>query len=162
MFETAETFVGIWRFNGSIHPLIEHATLIKHTADVLCGVALAAILLIGTWMQRTPWRVAMTYLFASLCLSSTVHPWYLLWALALLPLAWSAGRLILGPAVWVASLTLPWAYVAWLRAAGNEGFTLTPAHRLLIWLPVYLAIAIALWVYRGPRTPADNLPVKAR
>ena len=50
-------------------------------------------------MRRT-WLSLVLNVWNYLVFSTTSHPWYLLWALILLPAAFS-------PAVWIASLTLP-------------------------------------------------------
>lgn len=164
MFETSREFVSRWRFNGSLHPLIEWGlrgvitegevwdieAKSKQIADVVSGVLLLGILVAAMLFHRVPWRAATTYFFAMVCFSSTVHPWYLLWAMALLPVAWSAGRTFVGPAVWVASLTLPWSYWAWVNYAdGGQGgagafdgeYQISMALTLAIWLPVYAALA---------------------
>jgi hypothetical protein len=52
------------------------------------------------------WRATRAMLFALVLLATAAHPWYLLWAFALFPMADSR-------AIWVLSLTLPWAYAAW-------------------------------------------------
>ena len=171
MFETAGRFVGAWRFNGSLHPLIETAAAgllsfanadaepaaglwarpeaAKWLADSLCCGVLLVVLVAATLSHRVPWRAATTYLFVLICVSSTAHPWYLIWALALLPVAWSAGPTVVAPAVWVASLTLGWSYVAHLRAEAGQGFTVGVWWSLAIWLPVYLAVGYGWLKTRG-------------
>ena len=146
MWETSRTFVAKWRFNGTLHPLAEGVTGSKAAADVLAGAVLLGVLVAATLLHRVPWRAALTYFFALICLSSTAHPWYLLWALALLPVAWAAGRTVVGPAVWVASLTLAWSYAAWLNLAGGGEYQLAPAQLLAVWGPIYAAIPAGAWV----------------
>ncbi|MEM6854357.1 MAG: hypothetical protein AAF593_08110 [Planctomycetota bacterium] len=168
MFETSREFVSRWRFNGSLHPLIEHGVRgvltegevweiearAKRLADAIAGGLLLLILVAAMLFHRVPWRAATTYFFAMVCFSSTVHPWYLLWAMALLPVAWSAGRTFVGPAVWVASLTLPWSYWAWINYAdgGPGGFDAFDGEYAIgmgltwaVWLPVYAALAWGTW-----------------
>lgn len=163
MLETSRQFVSRWRFNGSLHPLIEAAvrpTLdgepwdiaarAKLIADAVAAGVLLVVLVGAMLFHRVPWRAATTFFFAMVCLSSTVHPWYLLWALALLPVSWSAARTFVGPAVWVASLTLPWSYAAWLNVAvggdtsggggGGGGYEIGLGLTLAIWLPIYAAV----------------------
>ncbi|MEO1236648.1 MAG: hypothetical protein AAFX76_07655 [Planctomycetota bacterium] len=155
MLDTSGQFVGKWRFNGSVHALLEHAfggpavESAKARADAIAGGLLLLVLLIGTFAHRTPWRAATTYLFAMVCLSSTAHPWYLLWAAALMPVAWASGKSVVSPAVWVASLTLPWSYVAWLNYASGGAFDgeYQPglAVTWAVWVPVYLAVVWGAW-----------------
>lgn len=175
LFETSRYFVATWRFNGSIHPLIEAvvgptlegkpwevAARTKSIADAVCGGLLLLVLVMSSWWQRDVWRVGVTFFFALVCLTSTVHPWYLLWAAALLPVAWAGvredgramQRLTVGPAVWVATLTLPWSYVAWVNYANcgtfdgmyEPGLSVT----LAVWIPVYAALGwgtMSVWRY---------------
>lgn len=162
MIETSRQFVSRWRFNGSLHPLIEAAVTpllegkpweiqarAKTIADAAAGGLLLLILIGAMLYHRVPWRAATTFFFAMVCLSSTAHPWYLLWALALLPVSWASGRTFVGPAVWVASLTLPWSYVAWVHyASGGPGgagafdgeYQIGLGLTLAIWLPIYAAV----------------------
>lgn len=175
MLDTSREFVSRWRFNGSLHPLIEAAVRptidgktweiaarAKVIADAVAAGLLLLILVGATCFHRVPWRVATTFFFAMVCLSSTAHPWYLLWALAFLPVSWSAARTVVGPAVWVASLTLPWSYWAWVNVAdggvGASGGTFAGEYEiglgltLAIWLPIYAAVAWgAVEVVRGRR-----------
>jgi hypothetical protein len=83
-------------------------------------------------------------LLAALLVSSTVHPWYLLWPLALLPLRFS-------PATWVWSLTVPLSYVALVNPEGYH----VPAWGLAAeYGPVALALvgtALVCWKPWGKR-----------
>ena len=164
MLETSRRFVGVWRFNGSIHPLVEAALggpavdSAKPIADVICGGLLLIVLLLGTWFHRVPWRAAMTYFFGLICLSSTVHPWYLLWALALLPVAWAAGTTVVGPAVWVASLTLPWSYQSWLELASGGEFQPSLAVWLMQWIPIYMAVGWGAFAACRQAAPRASRP----
>ena len=110
------------------------------------GLVLIGALVAAMVFHRVPWRAAMTYFFTLICVSSTAHPWYLLWALALLPVSWAAGRTLVGPAVWVASLTLAWSYAAWLNLAATGEYQPTAATRWLVWTPVYAAVVAGAWV----------------
>ena len=166
LLETTRRFVEAWRFNGSLHPLLEAAAArwfegqpwdiaarTKLAADVISGLLLVAVLLASMLLHRVPWRAALTWFFALLCLSSTAHPWYLLWSLALLPVAWATGKTLVAPAVWVASLTLAWSYAAYAVTAADGGIALSFHQSLLIWLPVYGALGYGLvrllWHPRG-------------
>ena len=159
MWETGRRFVSAWRFNGSVHRVLEAAAggwaepeVAKGFADAGCGLLLAGVLGWASVGHRVPWRAAVTYLFAGVCLSSTAHPWYLLWALALLPVAWSAGPTVVAWAVWVASLTLGWSYAAYLRLAEGSGYTVGVAGGWAIWLPIGVALVygVARVVGRRP------------
>ncbi|MEM6553870.1 MAG: hypothetical protein AAF750_17275 [Planctomycetota bacterium] len=161
MLETSRTFVDHWRFNGAIHPWVESALArggvedAKRAADLVMGGLLLAVLLLATWWCRGEgglWRASAVYFFAMVLLSSTAHPWYLLWALAVLPAAWASGVPgILGGrgvvvAIWIASLTLPWSYVAWLNAGAGRGYTVGLGVWAAVWLPVFGALGWGAWV----------------
>ena len=146
MWETSRYFVATWRFNGTLHPLAERLAGSKTAADGLAAAALVGVLVAAMLLHRVPWRAATTYFFALICLSSTAHPWYLLWALALLPVAWAAGRTVVGPAVWVASLTLAWSYAAWLNLAAGGEYQLAAGELTAVWVPIYAALAAGAWV----------------
>ncbi|MEL7087975.1 MAG: hypothetical protein AAGL98_05960, partial [Planctomycetota bacterium] len=173
LFETSRYFVETWRFNGSVHAAVEWAVRprltgdpwdveaqAKSIADVVCGGLLLLVWLVSSFGQRDVWRVGVTFFFALICLTSTVHPWYLLWSAALLPVAWAGvredgrawRRLAVGPAVWVATLTLPWSYVAWVNYANGGAFDGPYAPGLAVtwavWVPVYGALAwgvVSVW-----------------
>lgn len=147
MFETVATFTQNWRFNGSLHPLLEAVTGSKAVSDGVLGLALLAAVGAIAWRVRDAWQAAGAYLLVALLLTSTVHPWYVLWPLALVPLSRGAG-------VWVFSLTATWAYAAWLN---DSAFQPPMWLRVLEYVPVYAAAAWSLWYtrYGGNRsTPA--------
>ena len=87
------------------------------------------------------WRIAMVYLFAAVLLSSTAHPWYLLWALALLPLRFNS-------ALWVLSLTISWSYTVLIDA--NTWYLPTWV-MVITYAPVYLVLTIELGYWRLKR-----------
>jgi hypothetical protein len=165
MLETSRRFVSAWRFNGSVHPLIDAAVRpwldgepwdvadrAKQIADAVCGGLLLAVLLVSTFVHRDVWRTAAVFLFAAVCLSSTAHPWYLLWALALLPIAWPRGSRAAGWAIWTASLTLPWSYVAWLSYAEGGEYQAGLWVGVAVWGLVYGALGVG---WRGGRAGAE-------
>ncbi len=136
LIETGKTFADSWAFNGSIYPIIKHTIIDKPWLDIILMLALFVVLIYATFSkasQTNPARSAGIYLFASLLLSSTVHPWYLLWALALMPIWFNWP-------MWVFSLTIAASYAAHLNPAGYRvpipvavGEYL-PVYALLLWL----------------------------
>jgi hypothetical protein len=136
MIETVRTFTGKWAFNGSAHAIAYSLLGSKPAADQLMLVLLLVTLLITTFTTDL-YRAAMVYLFAGVLLSSTAHPWYLLWSLALLPLAFSWGA-------WVLSLTIVLAYTAWINPAGFEPLDWA---RWVMFVPVYGFVLVegAVW-----------------
>ncbi len=110
---TGERFTLKWAHFGSVYEpmlhVVERSTPAwtnddqERLARTICGGVLALVML-GIWLwQRNIWRASAWILLAMVLLSPTAHPWYVLWPLALWPLAPSLT-------VWVASLTLTWGY----------------------------------------------------
>jgi len=153
MLETARVFVGTWASNASLHRVAEWALGDKTAADG-CMAALLALILLAATFTTDLRRAVMVYLLAGVLLSSTAHPWYLLWALALLPLAFSWGA-------WVLSLTITLAYTAAVNAEAYQplGWAVWAAY-----VPVYgvLVWELARWLgKKGSRTGGqeqDNAP----
>ena len=95
--------------------------------------------------------VPLLYWSAMVLLSPAAHPWYLLWALALVPMSMS-------PAVWIASLTISWGYIAWryqLNDDGSVGWGVPWAVMVAAWAPVYAAI---IWSIPHPH---ETVPLRA-
>jgi alpha-1,6-mannosyltransferase len=145
MIDTAQTFVDKWSFNGSAYDVVTRWIVGKPWIDYLAIAVLLAVIVV-TSLQRhgNAARSAGAFLFASLLISSTVHPWYLMWALAFLPLYFS-------PALWVFSLTIVASYAAHLY----------PGYRVPAWvvmgeyLPVYAVLVWGAWRWvRGRYTEA--------
>ena len=130
MLETVRIFTAKWAFNSSLHtPLV--SMLGKPVAyTILAGVLLA--LLIWATAAFDAWRACMVYLLAALLLSSTAHPWYLLWALALLAIRFNT-------ALWAFSLTISCSYVA---LADLETYRVPLWAKCIEYGPVY---ALVLW-----------------
>ncbi len=103
LWETSQTFVENWAFNSSLHGIIWSLTGSAQLARWAAAGVLLSILLICMWRKVGLWPTCMAYLFGSLLCSSTVYPWYLLWALALLPWCPSIG-------LWMFSLTVVLGY----------------------------------------------------
>ncbi len=132
MWHTVMTFMDRWSFNNSLHDPLSQTLGSTDLAGMALGVVLFVILIVATLSRTGLWRVSLIYLFAALLLSSTVHPWYLLWALALLPIRFSCGA-------WVMSLTVAWSYVAIL----DHSIYVVPGGLLAAeYIPVY---ALVLW-----------------
>jgi len=101
-------------------------------ARLVCVAALLLVCAGAFFFAADAWRAGRIILFAMVLCSTTAHPWYLLWALMLAPLAMS-------PALWIASLTIPLAYA---QFGDVEGWT-TPVWAMwLAYAPVYAALAV--------------------
>lgn len=134
MVHTAQVFVDTWAFNASLHALARAGFASKSAADLLMATLLAGTLIACFLLRLDLWRAAGAYLLAALLLSSTAHPWYALWPLAILPIRFS-------PVTWVLSLTIAWSYQAHLNA---EAFQVAAWIRWLEYLPVYTALLMTL------------------
>ena len=105
----------------------------------ICTVLVLAIIA-GVWWRgpASVWAQTRIMLVAMVLLSPAAHPWYLLWALALVPMSF-------GTAAWVASLTLPWGYYAWANVSpdGVVEWGTPPWLMVAAWAPVYAACLVA-------------------
>ena len=91
------------------------------------------VIAIGVFLSRLgAWQATRAFLFALVMLTTTAHPWYLLWAFALFPLAPS-------PALWIASLTLPWGYVIF---GDGLNWKVAPWVYAIAYIPVFAALFI--------------------
>lgn len=130
MLDTGRTFVDKWAFNGSLYPIFESYIAGKPWVDYAALATMSIVLIVFTLRETTnPARPAAAFLFASLLVSSTVHPWYLLWVLALMPICFS-------PAFWVFSLTVAASYAAHL----HEGYRVPSWVVMCEYLPVYAVL----------------------
>jgi hypothetical protein len=148
---TSERFGLKWaHFGGAYEPLLWTIEKLRppwsgEQQEVLARricLALVAAVLIGVWWCGCDaWAGARTMLAAMVLLSPATHPWCLLWALALVPMAF-------GPVAWVASLTLPWGYdaLAHVSPDGVAAWGVSPWLMAAAYVPVYgvLAADIAL------------------
>jgi hypothetical protein len=153
------TFALKWRHNDSLYGVV-YATLANPKpgwvwddealllARYVCLALLALVGLVALIRCRDPIRIALAVLGAQLLLSPTVHPWYLLWILPLLPM-WPA------PA---------WMAFSWLVALSYQvldGYSTSGDWSLAAWVlwveyvPVYLLLCWPLgrqlWRRHGDR-----------
>ncbi len=156
MIETGRTFVGKWAFNGSVYHITEHWLLSKPLLDKLIVLLLCAVAVVSASARHAnPARLGVAVLFASVLLSSTVHPWYLLWALALTPICFS-------PAFWVFSLTICLSYAAHLNPEGYRvpGWLVVveylPVYGVLLGLPLAHYFAIIRRSDHNPLSDGDS------
>lgn len=87
LFDSLRTYAEYWRYNDCLFSLLQRLVHDpRHARRIAAGLAGLACVAAALWnapLERRA-RVALT---AALALSPTVHPWYLLWPLALVPLA---------------------------------------------------------------------------
>ncbi|MBL1218792.1 MAG: hypothetical protein D8M59_15030 [Planctomycetes bacterium] len=132
LWDTTQSFFWHWSFQGSVYSVLHEIGLTPENARRACLGMLAGVLVILYCARIDLWRSARVFLFAALLFSTTAHPWYLLWALVLIPMSFS-------PAVWVASLTLPWGYLV----LGDVVEWSVPSWLgVITYLPVYAALLV--------------------
>ncbi len=162
LFATGQRFRLKWAHFGSVYEPLLWATEQLRPAwtndqqEILARricIAMLAAVFVALWLRgpASVWARARCLLLAMVLLSPAAHPWYLLWALALVPLA-------PGPATWVASLTLPWGYAAWSHVAsdGRVEWGVPAWLMYAAYLPVYGALAVSLLLDVGSRNRSDH------
>lgn len=115
-------------------------------ARKICVGALALVA-IGVFFSRmNAWQATRAILFALVLLTTTAHPWYLLWAFALVPMAVSPG-------LWIASLTISWGHAVF-ATIGRADWPVVPAWVYVVaYGPVFIAVtAETLLSWRGTKT----------
>ncbi len=114
----------------------------EQLARVIC-VGLLGLAMLGIWWRgRKLWMDCSLIFLAMVLLSPTAHPWYLLWAFALLPLAPLR-------AVWVASLTLTWGYAS---LGETDTWSIPCWVMAAAYVPIYIALIIDVSKYRTLHT----------
>ena len=114
-------------------PSVDHETCGKF-ARGFCVVLLALILLGLCLRNSDVWHDSAMMFLTMILLSTTIHPWYLLWAFVFIPIVRSR-------ALWVASLTLPWGYIAW---ADPDGWSAPVRVTIAAHVPIYIALVFDL------------------
>ncbi len=151
LMETADRFRLKWAHFGSVYePLLWSIEAVRPDwnndrqeilARRICTALVAAVFL-GLWWRGplSLWGRTRLLLLAMVLLSPTAHPWYMLWALAMVPM-------VPGAATWIASLTLSWGYVAWAHVArdGTVGWGVSPWIMLGAYAPIYAMLALLLY-----------------
>ncbi len=158
--ETATRFTLKWAHFGAVYePLlaaIEAATPDwtndpqEQLARKLC-TGLLAIIAVVLWIRsRDPWRSCLHLFVAMVLLAPAAHPWYMLWALAMLPMA-------PGATAWVLSLTLAWGYAV---LGDTVEWTVPTWVMVCAYAPVAGALAwdVGRAATRPSRTPGGGEP----
>lgn len=106
-------------------------------ARKICMWTFTAIALVIFLRARDAWRsIAAALLTLTLC-STTCHPWYLLWAFALFPLANQSWTL------WTYALTISWGYVVFITGKGHAlgvEWTVAPWTVAIAYISVLIAL----------------------
>ncbi len=106
-------------------------------ARKICLWTLAGVVLIAFMFARDAWRATAAAMLALALCSTTCHPWYLLWALALFPLARGGWTL------WTYSLTISWGYAVFITGKGHAfgvEWTVAPWVIAMAYIPLLIAL----------------------
>jgi hypothetical protein len=131
MRETASTFVENWQFNSLIHGIALQLAGDPRQARWMAGGLLMFVLLTCMRKRLSLVQTCCIYLFTALLCSSTVYPWYLLWALAFLPLCFSRG-------IWLFSLTIIFSY----EVLGHQDQWRVP---IWLWIATWAPVLVGVW-----------------
>jgi hypothetical protein len=118
----------------------------------ICMAFLAIAFVLIYRAHLNAWKSTAAMMLAIVLLSSTAHPWYLLWALALCPFAKSRT-------LWVASLTIPWGYLVFATGRGHLGgeeWTVPAWAIALAYVPVFVALMWDLIQWRSRPRNAES------
>ena len=154
LINTSRTFMDKWETNDSLYPyFFKLFNSNSNDTQIFIVFLLLLTIVLGLLSKENLWKIAIAFVLAALLFSSTVHPWYLLWLLALLPFCFSL------PA-WVFSLTISWSYVA---HANPQGYIVYPSIILAEYVPVYFLVICSLtlwikhWRYRIKHPPQPEI-----
>jgi hypothetical protein len=129
-----------WRFHDAFYTPLVAAGLGPREARAVLAAALVAAAIVAPWRLRDGLAAAAVVVFAGVLLSPTVHPWYALWLVPLLPFL---PRFAV-PAGFGLVALLPLAYAAaWTRAATGEWAEPVWA-RIATWAPVLLLLGAGI------------------
>jgi len=146
MIETARTFTDQWSFNSPIHQPLTEWLGSHRLVTVGLGLVTLVVMIVTYLRRRDAWEAAGVTLLTGLLFSSTVHPWYLLWALPFVVVRFSL-------VTWVWSLTITFSYIALINPAG---YHVTPAATFAQYSLLALAIATTVAITLGLHRPSSN------
>jgi len=158
LFDSLRAYAEHWRFNDFAFAWLRTQVDDPLRARRLAAITIAAIAVTSALAARSLAGAACGGLLGALLCAPTVHPWYLLWPLVLVPLCTSRAVI-----VW--SATIPLAYHFFYPAAGHAAAA--DHNWTLRWLemaPVGFALCWDLVAWRRGRSaaPAALLPAEGR
>ena len=107
LWEGLSTYARHWEFNGPLYAATRPLFANGDGPRLLLAASLVVALLVIAWRARTLSGALLASWMAFLILSPTVYPWYLVPAIALLPLHPDAGLLLFSGTVALTYLPLP-------------------------------------------------------
>ncbi len=137
-FESLSTFTKNWTFNGFVFNVLNSYFENNQQTRLICSILLAAAVLALSLSKRQLFDKLYYAVLFLLLFSPVVHPWYVGWLAALLPVArrWSG-------LVYVSTLSLTcFTYIGYqLRGVWSE----EPMMWLAEYLPVVVLAGMELW-----------------
>lgn len=134
VFDSLRTLGSQWEFNGSLFSVAYFLTGSNETAHHVSAILLVLFLGLVAIIRRPLMEKAFWGLTGAIFLSPVVHPWYLTWLAALLPLRWSPSAFAL-----LALSFIPNIVVYQYRSFGE--WNDQPLLLLLEYIPVFLLLA---------------------
>jgi hypothetical protein len=98
----------------------------------------------------TLWQIGVAYFFSLMLFQPVAHPWYLLWALVFLPMAFSVS-------LWLYGLVVLWSYAALWNPAG---YTVPVEVVRMIHIPILIMLAweAVIWFRNSKRSYSPLQP----
>ena len=131
-----------WRGNDGLFHILYYVTGSLDTAKIVIGAFLVTMVLVLVAMKANPLRSSYLTLGAILLLTTTLHPWYLLWIAPFLAIYASPAWLYLSLSValayhsaYLATPGQPWEDVVWVK--------------LLEYVPFFVLAIGSVWRERG-------------
>lgn len=150
-----------WEANGSIYVLFKAAiaagqdgpamTAAKASAKVFAAIAVLGVA-VALWRRGASTPQAVYWVMLVMLLTAPVaYPWYLLWALAIVPLLQAERSSIpqgLTALVWAGSIAISyrlWHHMeTWTHLPADQRWVLTGLESLAQYIPVYVALVLEL------------------
>ena len=135
LYRTMRLYAQNWEFNGLFFHLLRWLAFQGNTGPIRPILAVfwwAGLIAILTAAWRGRWAAPQVMghtLMLYLILMPQVYPWYVLWPLALLPLAWNSGT-------WVFSYTVLLSYQVWMIYHATGQWRMSEWVFLVEWMPV--------------------------
>ncbi len=131
-----------WRGNDGLFHILFYLTGSLDTAKIVIGAFLVTMVLVLVLLKANPLRSSYLTLGAILLLTTTAHPWYLLWIAPFLAIyvspAWLYLTLSVGLAyhsAYLATPGQPWEDLIWVK--------------LLEYVPFFVLAIFSVWRERG-------------
>ena len=147
LYRTMRLYAQNWEFNGLLFHLLRWLAFGGNTGPIRPILAVlwwggVAAILTAAWRGRWAAPKVMGHtLMLYLMLMPQVYPWYVLWPLALLPLAWNSST-------WVFSWTVLLSYQVWMIYHATGQWRMSEWVFLVEWMPV-VTLAFYQWGVDG-------------